>query len=153
MQFGPGAPVEHYFAGLKASGRSPEETNAGYWGPPVHVVATEAELSGEREFARRLAGEREKEYSPEGRDVAFTGAAAANRERAFPEPIIGTPDQVLRALTPMFEKSPFTHLVLWVLPHQLELCAREVLPTLRRWGRDPVPASRRSAPPSPRHAG
>ena len=46
--------------------------------------------------------------------------------------------QVLEALAPMFEKSPFTHLVLAILPHQLDLFAHEILPTLRRWGRKPV---------------
>lgn len=154
VQAGPGAPVEHYFAGLQARGRAPEQMNVGYWGgSPLHVVATEAELAAEREFARMLAQEREKEYSPEGLDVAFSGAAAANRESAFPEPIVGTPDQVLQALAPMFEKSPFTHLVLSILTHQIELFASEILPTLRRWGREPVPTSRRSAPASPRHGG
>lgn len=138
LQAGPGAPVEHYFAGLKASGRSAKETNAGYWGPPLHVVATEAELAAERDFAKMLAEERAKEYSPEGRDVAFSGAAASRRGAAFPDPIVGTPDQVLGALAPMFEKSPFTHLVLAILPHQLDLFAHEILPTLRSWGREPV---------------
>jgi alkanesulfonate monooxygenase SsuD/methylene tetrahydromethanopterin reductase-like flavin-dependent oxidoreductase (luciferase family) len=102
------------------------------------VVATEAELAAERDFAKMLAEERAKEYSREGRDVAFSGAAASRRGAAFPDPIVGTPDQVLGALAPMFEKSPFTHLVLAILPHQLDLFAHEILPTLRSWGREPV---------------
>jgi alkanesulfonate monooxygenase SsuD/methylene tetrahydromethanopterin reductase-like flavin-dependent oxidoreductase (luciferase family) len=137
-----GARVEHYLAGLEASGRSLEQMNVGYWAPPLHVVATDAELTREREFARKLAEERAKEYSPEGRDVAFGGAAEAAPQQAFPDPVVGTPKQVLEVLAPMFEKCPFTHLVVNFLPHQLELAASEMLPTMRSWGRDPVSASR-----------
>ncbi|MBV8138195.1 MAG: LLM class flavin-dependent oxidoreductase [Deltaproteobacteria bacterium] len=138
LQAGPGAPVEHYFSGLRAGGRSPEDTNVGCWGPPLHVVATEAELPSERQLARKLAEVRSREYSAEGRDVAFGRGGAAS---AFPDPVVGTPEQVVEALTPMFEKSPYTHLVLTILPGQLELFASKVLPTLRKWGRKPVPAA------------
>ena len=140
VQIAGGARVEDYLAGLEASGRSLEQMNIGYWAPPFHVVATEKEIPAEREFAMRLAEERAKEYSPEGRDVAFSGAAAAVARQAFPDPIVGTPRQVLEALAPMFEKSPFTHLVLGFMGN-LELVASEMLPTLRSWGRKPVPAS------------
>lgn len=138
VQLATGARVEHYLAGLEAGGRSLEQMNVGYWAPPFHVVATEAEIPAEREFALKLAAERAKEYSPEGRDVAFSGAAAATAKQAFPDPIVGTPEQVLRALAPMLEKSPFTHLVVGFPPNQLELVAREMLPTLRHWGRNPL---------------
>jgi len=142
VQVHSGARVENYFAGLEASGRSLEQMNVGYWAPPLHVVATDAEIPAEREFAGKLAEERAKEYSREGRDVAFGGAAETVPKQAFPDPIVGTPKQVLEVLAPMFEKSPFTHLVVNFLPHQLDLAASEMLPTLRSWGRDPVPASR-----------
>jgi alkanesulfonate monooxygenase SsuD/methylene tetrahydromethanopterin reductase-like flavin-dependent oxidoreductase (luciferase family) len=141
VQIAGGARVEHYLAGLEASGRSLEQMNIGYWAPPFHVVATEKEIPAEREFAMRLAEERAKEYSPEGRDVAFSGAAAAVASQAFPDPIVGTPKQVLEALAPMLEKSPFTHLVVGFVGN-LELVASEMLPTLRSWGRNPVPVSR-----------
>jgi alkanesulfonate monooxygenase SsuD/methylene tetrahydromethanopterin reductase-like flavin-dependent oxidoreductase (luciferase family) len=153
VQVATGARVEHYFAGLEASGRSLKQMNVGYWAPPFHIVATEAEIPAEREFARRLAEERAKEYSPEGRDVAFSGAAAAVAKQAFPDPIVGTPEQVLEALAPMLEKSLFTHLVLAFLPHQLDLIASAMLPTLRSWGRHPVRASRQSLPAEPRRVG
>ena len=138
VQLHNGARVEHYLAGLEASGRSLEQMNVGYWAPPLHVVATEAEIPGEREFARKLADERAKEYSPEGRDVAFSWGGAAVPVQVFPDPIVGTPKQVLEALAPEFEKSCFTHLVVNCLPHQLALLASEMLPTLHSWGRNPA---------------
>lgn len=50
--------------------------------------------------------------------MAFGGAAQAVPKQAFPDPIVGTPKQVLEVLAPMFEKSPFTHLVVNFLPYQ-----------------------------------
>ena len=63
VQIHSGARVENYLAGLEASGRSLEQMNVGYWAPPLHVVATNAEIPAEREFARKLAEERAKEYT------------------------------------------------------------------------------------------
>jgi hypothetical protein len=58
--------------------------NIGTFGPPIHVVATEAEIPIEFEIARIIAEERAKEYSAEGRDVAFaTATETAGGEREF----------------------------------------------------------------------
>jgi alkanesulfonate monooxygenase SsuD/methylene tetrahydromethanopterin reductase-like flavin-dependent oxidoreductase (luciferase family) len=64
-------------------------------------------------------------------------------------PVVGTPDEVLEQLRPLYEHSGTTHFSFFFracgagMPHEqtraaMKLFAEECLPTLRTWGREPM---------------
>jgi alkanesulfonate monooxygenase SsuD/methylene tetrahydromethanopterin reductase-like flavin-dependent oxidoreductase (luciferase family) len=141
----PAGPYGEYLAGLREGGHAAGDFNLATMARFV-VVATQAEVPAARERALAAEQARREEYSPRGRDLAFQfragptdGATSETDEHAVLGIPVGTPDQVLRQLEPRWKTSPVTHLETSLgSPATLELIARELLPTLKTWGRTPV---------------
>jgi alkanesulfonate monooxygenase SsuD/methylene tetrahydromethanopterin reductase-like flavin-dependent oxidoreductase (luciferase family) len=124
--------LEIYLDGLQAAGRKPEEFNIGIGVGGLTLVATADEEAEAREQAERQAAALAAEYNERGRDLAFQ----FNRPVAT-VPLVGTPDTVLKELEPQYKDSVFTHFQTG-LGRNPELFAKEVLPVLQKWGREPV---------------
>jgi alkanesulfonate monooxygenase SsuD/methylene tetrahydromethanopterin reductase-like flavin-dependent oxidoreductase (luciferase family) len=128
---------------LKKAGRDPRTVNLGFGGPRgiVHVVATEKEVPAAREAVAAALAARREEYNERGRDLGLTPLGSSWHDARSHETLVGTPDQVLSALEPILSDEVgqlITHFTVDGTPQQLELIAKEMLPTLRSWGRDPA---------------
>jgi alkanesulfonate monooxygenase SsuD/methylene tetrahydromethanopterin reductase-like flavin-dependent oxidoreductase (luciferase family) len=125
--------LDVYLDGLKAAGRNVEDFNIGQASLAITVVATAAEEAEARERAQRAEAARAAEYNERGRDLAFQYISSSQSRQ---EPVVGTPDTVLKALEPRLKDSIFTHFETGLT--SAELFAKEVVPVLHQWGRDPV---------------
>lgn len=136
-----------YVEGLREGGHSLESVNVATSAQFV-VVDSASKVPEARERARVAELARREEYSPRGRDLAFErgghprwGAADAEEGTVLGVPV-GTPDQVLKVLERRFKNAPATHLETFMREgNSMEFVGREVLPTLKKWGRAPVVAN------------
>jgi alkanesulfonate monooxygenase SsuD/methylene tetrahydromethanopterin reductase-like flavin-dependent oxidoreductase (luciferase family) len=135
-----------YLEGLREGGRALENMNVATSSQFV-VVDSESKVPEARERARVAELARREEYSPRGRDLAFERGGhprwgdADNEDGTVLGVPVGTPDQVLKVLERRLKNTPATHLETFMRPgSSTELTAREILPTLKTWGRSPVQA-------------
>ena len=134
----------HYLEGLREGGHSLESMNIATSAQFV-VVESESKVAEARDRARVAELARREEYSPRGRDLAFErgghprwGDADEEVGTVLGVPV-GTPDQVLKVLERRLKDAPATHLETFMRPgSSMELTGREILPTLKTWGRAPV---------------
>ncbi len=119
-----------YTDGLRRVGRDPNKFN-------FHVMASivigarwddraSAELNATTKQFRRFYEEH---------TTVFEGTAFQLDSHPSFQPVAGTPDQVLRLLEPILNTSPITHLQANIDFRTISLFEREVMPTLRKWGR------------------
>ena len=127
-----GRNIDVYVNELKRWGRNPEEFNTGLRGR-FTVVATKAAVEEARSQAQEIADRHNAEYSKTGRDLAFPFLPPSTQEA-----VVGTPDMILKELEPTFKGSMFTYYELQGEGDMLKLIAKEILPTLKTWGREPV---------------
>jgi hypothetical protein len=149
----PNGPFGEYLKGLQEGGHAIENQNVATSTRFV-VVDSESKVANAREKARTTELARREEYGPRGRDLAFERARRQpwlnsddDCENMVLGVAVGTPDRVLKALEPRWKTSVATHLETFLSDAAtLEIVGREILPTLRSWGRAPV------QPPSPASA-
>jgi alkanesulfonate monooxygenase SsuD/methylene tetrahydromethanopterin reductase-like flavin-dependent oxidoreductase (luciferase family) len=141
----PRGPFGEYLKGLAESGHAVENKNVATSVRFV-VVDSQSKVAEARENARVAELARREEYSPRGRDLAFERArqqpwldSEADSENMVLGVAVGTPDQVLKSLEPRWKAGVATHLETFLgHPAAMELTGREILPTLKSWGRAPV---------------
>jgi alkanesulfonate monooxygenase SsuD/methylene tetrahydromethanopterin reductase-like flavin-dependent oxidoreductase (luciferase family) len=148
-----------YYAGLKEGGHDPKNFNS-CGTVSIITVRNEREIPEAKEFARIRTEENVREYTQDAdtkRDLAFENFQSthgrdnsdAEVETAPRALVIGTPDHVLEAVQPLFKDSQATHVLAGMVghlavrgvrehPEWVELFLREVAPTMRTWGRQPV---------------
>jgi alkanesulfonate monooxygenase SsuD/methylene tetrahydromethanopterin reductase-like flavin-dependent oxidoreductase (luciferase family) len=123
--------LDIYTEALKAAGRNVEDFNVGQASLAITVVATEADAEEARQRAARAESARAAEYNERGRDLAFQYSAPTSQQ-----PLVGTPDTILKTLEPRLKDSIFTHFETGLT--SAELFAKEIIPVLHQWGREPV---------------
>jgi alkanesulfonate monooxygenase SsuD/methylene tetrahydromethanopterin reductase-like flavin-dependent oxidoreductase (luciferase family) len=144
----PNGPFGEYLEGLREGGHAIENQNVATSTRFV-VVESESKVAEAREKARITELARREEYSPRGRDLAFERArrqpwldSEEDSENMVLGVAVGTPERVLKALEPRWKTSLATHLETFLSDAAtLELAGREILPTLKAWGRTPVQAA------------
>ncbi len=139
--------IATYLQGLEEGGFSERDFNYQVF-YPGHVAATRDQAWDEAEegiyhyrdfytLGRSITGT--KRYVPP--------SPADLRNEAQPPEIVGSPDDILRRLEPQLKDSRVTHFGLLqrmagmsteVARSSLELFAKEVMPVLKSWGRQPV---------------
>lgn len=138
--FGPN--LDLYLSELARWGRNPNDYNTGVRGR-FTVVATKAEVADAQVRAREIDARQRAEYNTAGRDLAFQFTGARTQEDSQRQgTIAGTPDMILAALEPIFKTSMFTYYELRGEGQELQLISKELLPTLKSWGREPVYSSK-----------
>jgi len=129
-------PIGVFVDELKKVGRDPRSINIGYGDQDdFYVVASEKDVPAAREKVKAAQADHAAEYNERGRDLAFQYIRPGARQR---EPLVGTPDQLLTALEPELKETIATHFRVDGESWQLELIAKEMLPTLKSWGREPI---------------
>ncbi|MEZ5411419.1 MAG: LLM class flavin-dependent oxidoreductase [Acidimicrobiales bacterium] len=128
---------ERYSAAARAAGHDPERKN-------FHVFtggSVAAQWTPERAAAYE-AGVRDFMSFYSSRETVFAGTAHdVDTEHPSANAITGTPDQVLATLEERIGSTALTHFA-WAPgpPDAMQLFAREVLPVVKGWGREPIRA-------------
>jgi alkanesulfonate monooxygenase SsuD/methylene tetrahydromethanopterin reductase-like flavin-dependent oxidoreductase (luciferase family) len=115
---------------LRKHGRDPGKFN-------FHIMASvivaerwddhaSAELNASTKHFRRFYEEQR---------TVFEGTAHQLDDHPSFQPVAGTPDQVLKHLEPILKNSAVTHLQANIDFRTINLFEKEVMPTLRKWGR------------------
>lgn len=122
-----------YADALRKAGRDPNKFN-------FHIMASivVAERWDDAAAAEMNAGLKAFRRFYEERETVFAGTAHRLDDHPSFKPVAGTPDQVLKHLEPILKNSPVTHLQANLDPRTVNLFVKEVMPTLRKWGRTPA---------------
>jgi alkanesulfonate monooxygenase SsuD/methylene tetrahydromethanopterin reductase-like flavin-dependent oxidoreductase (luciferase family) len=144
----PDGPFGEYLKGLEEGGHTLQHMNVATSTRFV-VVDSQSKVAEARDKARVAELARREEYSPRGRDLAFERArqqpwldSQEDSENMVLGVAVGTPDQVLKALEPRWKTSVATHVETFLTDSATtQLTGREILPTLKSWGRAPVQAA------------
>jgi alkanesulfonate monooxygenase SsuD/methylene tetrahydromethanopterin reductase-like flavin-dependent oxidoreductase (luciferase family) len=135
-----------YGEGLKAGGHDPAKMNT-FTQAGVICVSSEKEIAPMQQAMAERTKAMSMEYAAT-RDVAFENFKPGQGMN-LPPLFVGTPDQVLKHLEPRLKDSTATHILggitafhasRWITQNRksVELYLKEVAPSLRKWGRQPV---------------
>jgi alkanesulfonate monooxygenase SsuD/methylene tetrahydromethanopterin reductase-like flavin-dependent oxidoreductase (luciferase family) len=122
-----------YADALRERGREPNNFN-------FHIMASivVAERWDDRAAAEMNAGIKAFRRFYEERATVFEGTAHQIDDHPSFQPVAGTPEQVLRHLEPILKNSSVTHLQANIDHRTVSLFVKEVMPMLRKWGREPA---------------
>jgi len=122
-----------YTDALRKHGRDPGKFN-------FHIMASVivAERWDDRSSAELNTSTKHFRRFYEDQTTVFAGTSHQLDDHPSFQPVAGTPDQVLKHLEPILKNSPVTHLQANIDFRTINLFEREVIPTLREWGRAPA---------------
>jgi alkanesulfonate monooxygenase SsuD/methylene tetrahydromethanopterin reductase-like flavin-dependent oxidoreductase (luciferase family) len=144
---------EEYYKGLAEGGHNRDDFNFAIRSGSISLITNQSEATEVQQRLDRALAAHNAEYNQVGRDLAFQFRNPEQETRstdAARMPIAGTPDQILATLEPVLKDSRVTHLQLRTADFGvgmtsagkwMDLFAKECLPVMQKWGREPVSAA------------